>query len=260
MASDLFDLSDKVALITGANAGLGLGYAEAIAAAGGDVVIWGRRRDRNEQASEQLRRHGGRVRSDEVDVADEQAQLRGFERAIEEMGRLDCVIANAGFVTMAPIVEMPTSQYDELLRVAQHGAFVTLREGARHMVARAAAGDPGGSLIATGSLTNWTASPGVGHYAAAKGAVAGLVRTLALELGPQGIRANMLIAGHFQSEMVPYGDDSPEGRAIAATIPLGRMGRPEDLAGMVVYLMSDAARYHTGDLITVDGGRMANGA
>src|SRR2546422_5017665 len=209
MPSHPFDLSGKVALITGANSGLGFGFAEAIARAGGDVVIWGRREDRNAEAAERLRGHGVRVASDTVDVADEDAQRRGFARALEAMGRLDGVIANAGFVTISPLVDMTLKQYDELQRVAQHGAFITLREGARHMVARAQAGDRGGSLVATGSLTNFTATPGIGHYAAAKSAVAGIIRTLALELGPHGIRANMVCAGLTKTEMGPFDDSHP---------------------------------------------------
>jgi NAD(P)-dependent dehydrogenase (short-subunit alcohol dehydrogenase family) len=259
MPENPFDLSGKVALITGANAGIGLGFAEAIARAGGDVVIWGRREDRNAEAAGRLRAHGVRVATDAVDVSDEPAQLSGFARALERMGRLDCVIANAGFASLSPLVDMSLKQYDELLRVAQHGAFITLREGARHMVARAEAGDPGGSLIATGSLTNFAATPGIGHYAAAKSAVAGLIRTFALELGPHGIRANMVCAGLTKTEMVPFDDAHPFGQAAVAKIPLGRMADPEDIGGIAVYLMSDASRYHTGDLITVDGGRMING-
>jgi NAD(P)-dependent dehydrogenase (short-subunit alcohol dehydrogenase family) len=259
MPAHPFDLSGKVALVTGANSGLGLGFADAIARAGGDVVIWGRREDRNEEAAARLRAHGVRVATDAVDVADEAAQQRGFARALEAMGRLDVVIANAGFVTISPLVDMSLSQYDELQRVAQHGAFITLREGARHMVARAEAGDRGGSLIATGSLTNFTATPAIGHYAAAKGAVAGLIRTFALELGPHGIRANMVCAGLTKTEMVPFDDTHPFGQAAIAKIPLGRMAEPDEIAGVVVYLASDAARYHTGDLITVDGGRMIYG-
>jgi len=259
MPSHPFDLTGKVTLITGANSGLGFGFAEGIARAGGDVVIWGRREDRNAEAAEQLRKHGVRVATDVVDVADEGAQLRGFASALAAMGRLDGVIANAGFVTLAPIVDMTLKQYDELQRVAQYGAFVTLREGARHMVERAKAGDPGGSLIATGSLTNFTATPGIGHYAAAKCAVAGLVRTLALECGQHGIRANMVCAGLTKTEMVPFDDSHPLGQAAIQRIPLGRMADPEEIAGVVVYLLSDAARYHSGDLITVDGGRMVHG-
>jgi NAD(P)-dependent dehydrogenase (short-subunit alcohol dehydrogenase family) len=273
MPSHPFDLSGKVTLITGANSGLGFGYADAIARAGGDVVIWGRREDRNAEAAAKLSAHGVRTLTDVVDVSDEAAQQRGFARALSAMGRLDGVIANAGFVTISGITEMTLKQYDELQRVAQYGAFVTLREGARHMVERAKqaarsepkaseghrAGDRGGSLIATGSLTNFAATPGIAHYSAAKNAVAGLIRNFALELGPHGIRANMVCAGLTKTEMVPFDDDHPFGQAAVAKIPLGRMADPDEIAGVVVYLLSDAARYHTGDLITVDGGRMING-
>jgi len=259
MPSHPFDLTGKVTLITGANSGLGFGFADAIARAGGDVVIWGRREDRNAEAAERLRAHGVRVLTDAIDVSDETAQLRGFARALAEMGRLDGVIANAGFVTISGIVDMTTKQYDELQRVAQYGAFITLREGARHMVERAKAGDRGGSLIATGSLTNFAATPGIAHYGAAKSAVAALIRNFALELGPHGIRANMVCAGLTKTEMVPFDDSHPFGQAAIQKIPLGRMAEPDEIAGVVVYLLSDAARYHTGDLITVDGGRMIYG-
>jgi NAD(P)-dependent dehydrogenase (short-subunit alcohol dehydrogenase family) len=249
-----FDLSGKVALITGANAGIGFGFAEAIARAGGDVVIWGRREERNQQAAAALAKHGGRVLTDTVDVADEAAQLRGFERALAELGRLDCVIANAGYAGVTPIVDMKTEEYVALNAVAQQGAFVTLREGARHMVARAEAGDPGGSLIATGSLTNFQATPGTGHYAAAKGAVAGLIRTLAIECGRYGVRANMVCAGLVSTDMMAPVQEIMETR-MRETNPIPRMAEPADLGGIVVYLMSDASSYHTGDMITVDGGK-----
>jgi NAD(P)-dependent dehydrogenase (short-subunit alcohol dehydrogenase family) len=259
MPTNPFDLSGKVALITGANSGIGYGFAEAIAGSGGDLVIWGRRADRNQQAAEHLAARGGRVIHDAIDVSDEDAQIRGFERAISEMGRIDCVIANAGFVTGSLMVDMSIKQYEELNRVAQLGAFVTLREGAKHMLQRSQDGDPGGSLIATGSLTNFIATAAVGHYAAAKSAVGAMIRNFALELGPHGIRANMICAGLISTEMVPFGPESAPGQAAAGQIPLGRMGEPADLGGMAVYLMSDASRYHSGDTITVDGGRRING-
>jgi len=255
-----FDLSGKVVLVTGANSGIGLAFADACAAAGADVVVWGRRADRNEEAGKRLRAHGRRVLTEVVDVADEAQQQAGFARALEAMGRLDGVVANAGTVTISPIVDMSLEQYDALQQVAQHGAFVTLREGARHMVERAKAGDRGGSLLATGSLTNFAATPFIAHYGAAKSAVQALVRSFALELGPHGIRANMVCAGLTKTEMVPFDDEHPLGREAVKKIPLGRMADPEEMGGIAVYLMSDAARYHTGDVITVDGGRMINGA
>ncbi len=257
--ANLFDLSGKVALITGANSGIGFGYAEAIARAGGDVVVWGRRAERNREAVDCLAAYGTKVMAQQVDVADERAQVEAFAAAAEKMGRLDCVIANAGQVTLAPVVDMSLQEYEDLQRVAQSGAFLTLREGARQMVRQVEAGGAPGSLIATGSLTNFTAIWGLAHYAAAKSAVAAVIRTLAIELGEHGIRANMVCAGLIETEMVPFDNDHQMGRDAAAKIPIGRMGKPQDLAGIVVYLMSDASRYHSGDVITVDGGRSING-
>jgi NAD(P)-dependent dehydrogenase (short-subunit alcohol dehydrogenase family) len=256
VSGNLFDIRGKVALITGANSGIGLGYADAIASQGGDVVIWGRRADRNEAARKRLAAHGGRVRTDVVDVADEAAQVRGFARAIEEMGHVDCVIANAGFVTPAGFKDMSLEHYRALVRVAQDGAFITLREGVRHLVARVEAGGPPGSLLATGSLSVFQAAPAGAHYAAAKSAVAAMIKSIAVEYGSLGIRANMICAGLIASGMVPGA--IPQIQELGAKAPIGRIGQPDDLAGIVVYLMSDAARFHTGDLITVDGGAMAS--
>ena len=163
MPAHPFDLSGKVVLVTGGNSGIGLGFADALARAGADLAIWGRRADRNAEVAEQLAKHGHRVLHDEIDVADEAAQIRGFDRVVAEFGRLDGAIANAGFVTGALMKDMSVAQYRELNDVAQLGAFITLREGARRMVARAEAGEPGGSLLATGSLTNFMATPGLAH-------------------------------------------------------------------------------------------------
>lgn len=256
MSGDLFDIRGKVALVTGANAGIGFGYAEAIARQGGDVVIWGRRADRNEEARKRLAEHGGRVMADVVDVADEEAQIAAFARAISEMGALDCVIANAGFMMPVGFKDMTSQNYHDLIAVSQHGAFITLREGVRHMVERVEAGGPPGSLLATGSLSNFQAVPGMAHYAAAKCAVAAMIKNIAVEYGHIGIRANMVCAGLISTESVP--GEIPEIAELGASAPVGRIGQPADLGGIVVYLMSGAAAFHTGDVITVDGGAMAN--
>lgn len=257
-AHNPFDLSGKVALVTGANSGLGLGFAAGIAKAGGDVVIWGRRADRNAAAAEQLRAHGGRVLAQTVDVADEHQVATGVRAAVSEMGRLDCVIANAGINSHhQSFLDMPISAYHELLATNLHGAVYTLREGVRHMLARAEAGDPGGSLITCGSLTVVAGVPRIEHYSAAKGGLMAVTRSMAVEYGPYGIRANMILPGRIESEL---GADSPDPerdrrRAVMKERnPIRRFGTPEDLEGIVVYLMSDASAYHTGDMITVDGG------
>jgi NAD(P)-dependent dehydrogenase (short-subunit alcohol dehydrogenase family) len=257
MARGPFDLTGKVALVTGANAGLGLGFARGIAKAGGDVVIWGRRADANERAAQDLRAHGGRVLAATVDVADEEQVVRGIAEAVHALGRLDCVIANAGINTPPPtFLELTTEAYHELLAVNQHGAYFTLREGLRHMVARAEAGDPGGSLIVCGSLTVTHGVPQRQHYAAAKGALASVMKGIAVEYGRYGVRANMVLPGRIDSGLA---GQTPEWHAareaeMATKNPIPRSGKPEDLEGIVVYLMSDASTYHTGDLITIDGG------
>lgn len=257
MAQNLFDLTGKVALVTGANAGLGLGYARGLARAGADVIIWGRRSDRNRDAVDDLKQYGGRVMEQAVDVSNEQAVIAAFDELVDVMGRIDCVVANAGISSFSPLVEMTSKQYHELLDINQHGAFYTLREAARKMTARAD-GEKGGSLIVCGSLSIFGGVPGMAHYAAAKGALNSMVKTLAAELGPQQIRVNLIAPGFIATEMTQADPDAF--KAIDAMMSqktaLGRSGTPEDLESVVVYLASDGSRYHTGDTLVVDGGQL----
>lgn len=260
MVANPFDLMGKVALVTGGNSGLGLGFANGIARAGADVVVWGRRAEKNAEAATELREHGGRVLTQEIDVAEEEQVVRGIEEAVEKMGRLDCVVANAGIATEpTSFAELSAHEYNALLAVNQHGAFFTLREAVKHMIARAENGDPGGSLIVNGSLSVIAGVPRLEHYAAAKGALAAMTRGIAVECGRYGIRANMILPGRFPSALTDASNPLMverlrHGEEAAAKMPIPRLGVPEDLQGIVVYLMSDASAYHTGDLITVDGG------
>jgi NAD(P)-dependent dehydrogenase (short-subunit alcohol dehydrogenase family) len=254
-----FDLSGKVALITGGNSGIGFGFARGLARMGSDVVIWGRRADRNADAAEKLRAHGVRVLADAVDVGDEAAIVAGVARAVAEMGRLDTVVANAGFASQAPFAQMDAATYHGLLNVNLHGAVFVLREAAKHMIARAEAGDRGGSLILCGSGSIYQGVPTLAHYGIAKGALNSLSKALAAELGPYGIRSNVIAPGFIHTEMTMA--DPEIGAALTemvkAKTPLGRAGTPEDLEGAVIYLASDLSRYHTGDTLVIDGGKMS---
>jgi NAD(P)-dependent dehydrogenase (short-subunit alcohol dehydrogenase family) len=256
MALGSLDLTGKVALVTGANSGLGLGFAHGLAKAGSDLVIWGRRAERNAAAAQALRAHGVRVLAQEVDVVEEAAVREAMAEAVLQMGRVDGVIANAGISTRPPSFhEMGSDMWHELLAVNLHGAFYTLREATSHMVARAEAGDPGGSLVICGSLLALIGVPRLEHYGAAKGALASVMRCIAVEYGGRGIRANMIAPGYFESDL---GRDPEVVRERAEQMrlrnPIPRAGRPEDLEGVAVYLLSDASRYHTGDVLVVDGG------
>jgi NAD(P)-dependent dehydrogenase (short-subunit alcohol dehydrogenase family) len=260
MAKLPWDMTGKVVVITGGNAGIGLGFARGIARAGGDVVIWGRRSEANEKAVAELAQFGTRVSAQEVDVADETRVIEAFAEAVAAMGRVDGVIANAGLMkNQGSFTNMTGEAWHSLLAVNQHGAFYVAREAARHMRARAEAGDPGGSILFCASLSAVTGSIGMQHYNASKGAMSSLARGIAVDMGKFGIRANTVCPGYTESEtVVDQGPDSPLGSQVRERCPIGRFGTPEDFEGIGVYFMSDASCYHTGDLVKIDGGWMAN--
>lgn len=257
MAKSLFDLAGKVTLVTGGNSGLGLGFARGIARQGGDVMLWARSEAKNAAARAELESFGVRIETRTVDVSDEEQVVRGMQEAVATFGRLDCVIANAGISNPVPsVLDLDSEAYHRLLAINQHGAFYTLREGARHMVRRAEAGDPGGSLIACGSLSLFLGVPGMEHYAAAKAGVAAIVRGMALELGKHGIRANVVAPGYIKTDLGRDRDEAanPMDAHFASTTPIPRVGYPDDFEGIIAYLASDASRFHTGDTIVIDGG------
>lgn len=257
MPENLFDLSGKVALVTGGNSGLGFGFARGLARAGSDVVIWGRRADRNEQAAERLRGYGVRVFADVVDVANEPDIVSGFARAIDKMGRVDTVVANAGIANQVPFTDLDAASYRRLIDVSLDGAVFTLREAARHMKARGKVGDPGGSLIICGSGSIFQGVPTMAHYGVAKGGLNALSKALAAELGPIGVRCNVIAPGFIETEMTfaDRGVAEMIAEAVTARTPVGRIGQSADLEGAVVYLASDMASYHTGDTLVLDGGK-----
>jgi NAD(P)-dependent dehydrogenase (short-subunit alcohol dehydrogenase family) len=258
MAANPFDLTGRTALVTGANSGLGFAFARGLARAGADVMIWGRRAEHNERAAETLRSFGTRIGSRAVDIRHEQEVVEGVAAVVAEFGRLDIVVANAGIASQVPFTQMSTEIYSGLLDVNLHGAVFTLREASKHMVARAEAGDPGGSLIICGSGSIFQGVPTMAHYGIAKGALNALSKALAAELGRYGIRSNVIAPGFIHTEMTLADPELGAAitRIVAAKTPLGRAGTPEDLEGAVVYLASDAARYHTGDTLVIDGGKL----
>ncbi len=258
MARGLFDLTGKVVLATGANSGIGLGFLQGCAKQGADVVVWGRRADKNAQAVAALKLLGAaRGHAEAVDVSDEGAVKAAFASTVRAMGRVDCVFANAGFSQRAQsILELTSERYHALINVNQHGAFYTLREAALHMRRRAESGDPGGSLVACGSLALFHGLPGNEHYAAAKGALAAMVKSLAVEMGPYGVRVNMIAPGFIITGMMENQPQiEPLLRRFAEITPLGRPGAISDIEGPAAYLASDASAFQTGDILVIDGGR-----
>lgn len=256
------DARGKVTLVTGGNSGIGFGFACGAAKAGSDIVIWGRRAENNQSAAEKLTQYGVKVYTDTVDVSSESHVIAGMQNAVNEMGKIDCVFANAGYATsVKSFRDLTDQQFRSLLDTNLHGAFYTLREGAKHMERRATTGDPGGSLVICGSSSVLKGTPSMPHYAAAKGALAAMMKTIALDMGKFGVRANMIIPGFIVTGMTTGSDkiDAEKAeqleRMMATAAPLGRVGYPEDFEGIGAYFCSDASSFQTGTLLIIDGGR-----
>lgn len=250
-----FDLTGKVALVTGGNGGIGLGMAEAMAASGADLVIWGTNEKKNAAAAEKLKAHGRRVLAQRVDVAKEAEVVSGMQTALKELGRLDTVVANAGIGGGAPIAEMTAELFHHVHAVNEDGVMFTFREAAKHMIARAKDGDAGGSLVVVASTAGIEGAARNSAYGASKGAVMSMARALAVELARYGVRCNSIAPGWIATDMTAGAQESPVFKEkVVPRIPMRRWGTPEDFGGIAVYLASDASAYHTGQTFVIDGG------
>jgi NAD(P)-dependent dehydrogenase (short-subunit alcohol dehydrogenase family) len=256
MAYKAFDLTGKVALVTGGNGGIGFGMVEALAQAGSDIVIWGSNPEKNAAAEAKLAETGVRVLAQKVDVSDEHAVDSAMIEAVARMGRIDMVVANAGIgVKGAPFSEITTEDYRKVLAVNLDGVFFTFRAACRHMVERAKAGDPGGSLVAISSLSVIDGAARNEPYAATKGALLPMIKGIAVEHARYGIRANSVLPGWIATDMTAKSQENDKfNDNVISRVPLRRWGAPADFGGIAVYLASDASRFHTGDQILIDGG------
>jgi len=252
MAYKGFDLGGKVALVTGGNGGIGLGMAQAMAEAGANIVIWGTNTEKNDAAKSALAGLGVKVLTSKVDVSQEQQVIDAFGQAVREMGRVDTVIANAGIGFGAPsFMELKIETFRKVMNVNVEGAFFTLREAARHMVAR----EGGGSMVGVASLAAIEGAARNQAYGASKGALISMIKGISVELARYGVRANAILPGWIATDMTEASQASKKfNENVIGRVPIRRWGQPEDFAGVAVYLASDASRYHTGDQFIIDGG------
>jgi NAD(P)-dependent dehydrogenase (short-subunit alcohol dehydrogenase family) len=254
MPSNPFDLTGKVALVTGGNSGIGLGMAKAVAAAGADVAIWGTSAAKNAAARAEIAPSGRRVLALECDVGDETAVEACFAHTVETLGHVDACFANAGVSGRSggkPFFEMAAEEWRRVMRVNLDGAFFTLRAASRHMVQRKIEG----VLAGTASLAAIEASPRSEHYAATKGGMISMMKSLAVELARYGVRAHSIVPGWIDTNMTEktLASDGFQNKVLPR-VPMRRWGTGDDFGGIAVYLMSDASRYHTGDTFVIDGG------
>jgi NAD(P)-dependent dehydrogenase (short-subunit alcohol dehydrogenase family) len=258
MAKQLFDCTGKVTLVTGGNSGIGLGFATGPARMGGDVAIWARNAEKNAAAKKTLLAAGARrVETYQIDVTSEESVIAGYKQLMADFGRLDCVFANSGRPSKSrSFLTLDSAEWHDLLAVSLHGAFYTLREGAKLMVERATAGEPGGSLVFCGSLSMFQGINGIANYTAAKGGMSAVIRGLAAELGKYGIRANTVAPGYTKTGFMEGQDPAIMAKIdgfFASKTPIARPGTPEDFEGIGAYLCSDASSFHSGDVLVIDG-------
>lgn len=248
----MFDLSGKVAVVTGGNSGIGLGMALGLAQAGARVSIWGTNPAKNAAALEQLQKVGQDASALVCDVGEEAAVEAAMDSVVERHGRLDAAFVNAGVPAGgARFDETELGDWRSTMRVNLDGAFLTCRAAVRRMLAIG----EGGSIVVTSSLSARLGMPRGEAYSSSKAALLGLVQSVAVEHGRHGIRANAIMPGWIETPMTDnlLGTERFDARNLPR-VPLGRYGTGDDFAGIAVYLASDASRYHTGDVIRIDGG------
>ena len=254
--SKMFDLTGRVALVTGGNGGIGLGMAEGLAQHGATVIIWGTNADKNAAALATLSKYGVPVRTARVDVSDEAAVKDAMADIMSEFGRIDQAIANAGIgQSRRDMFDISLEDFQKLESINVHGVFFTLREAARHMIERHKAGDGGGSLAAAASTAAIHGAARNEHYGATKGAVVSMCRAMAVELARHAITVNAILPGWIETAMTAgnVADERFSG-AVLPRIPARRWGQPADFGGIAVYLASEASAYHSGDCLVIDGG------
>jgi NAD(P)-dependent dehydrogenase (short-subunit alcohol dehydrogenase family) len=253
MAYKGFDLTGKVALVTGGNGGIGLGMADAMAEAGAGICIWGTNPKKNEAATAQLKKHGGKVHSQIVDVGDEKQVQDAFAETVKVMGHVDNCVANAGVSGRGKgsILEMDYEEWRRVLRVNLDGVFFTFRAAAKHMVERGR----GGSLVAMASTAAIEGAARSSHYGASKGGVTAMVRALAVELARYKITVNSILPGWIETEMTANAVANPKfAGSVLPRIPERRWGTGADFGPIAVYLASGATGYTTGRDFVIDGG------
>jgi gluconate 5-dehydrogenase len=251
--AQLFDLSGRVALVTGAGSGLGAIFAEALAEAGASVVCVGRRLKRVQQTANRLAEDRCQSLAISADVTDEAAVAAMIAQTVERFGKLDILVNNAGTAVVGPPETISLADWQRVVDVNLTGAFLCAREAAKAMIAART----GGRIINIASILGAVASEPVpaAAYDATKGAVVNLTRDLAVHWAPHNILVNAIGPAYFPSEMTEAFLALPEmRREIERRTPLGRIGRPEELKGAVVFFASDASSYVTGQTLYVDGG------
>jgi 2-deoxy-D-gluconate 3-dehydrogenase len=251
---ELFDLTGRVALVTGGNRGIGRGLALALAGAGASVAILARDEEKNRAVADELKALSGQSLALRVDLAERQQLKPAFEEVERKLGPVDIMVNNAAFAILKGVLEQSVEEWDSVLAVNLNAAFILAKYAAESMVRRGR----GGKIINVSSIAGNAGSPIFPSYVTAKGGLQALTRCLAIELAPHNIQVNALLPGWFSTDMTDWIRNWPEYAEVLKEMvqrtPRGRFGNPEELAGAMVFLASRASDHMTGAELIVDGG------
>ena len=246
-----FDLTGKVAVVTGGNGGLGLGIAMGMASAGANIIIAARSVEKTAQALEDIRALGVEAHGITVDVTKETAVQRMVTDTIDHMGRLDILVNNSGIAVRAQPQNLTAAQWDSVMDVNLRAAFIASKEAYPHLLKNG-----GGKIINIGSMYSLFGSDWGSPYAASKGGIVQLTKSLAVAWAKDNIQVNAILPGWFVTDLtrgIEEGDPERHDN-VSRRIPTGRWGDPSELGGAAVFLASQASNYVTGSTLSVDGG------
>lgn len=246
-------LADRVALVTGGGTGIGAAIARRLAQEGARVVICGRRREPLEAVVETIRASGGEAHAVPTDLIDPQNVTALVDDTATRHGRLDVLVNNAVQMVIQPVAEMTVEQWRQSLGVGLEAVFVAVKAALPWM---AAAGR--GAIVNISSLAAHMSDAGLGGYSAAKAGLESFTRAVAIEAAPDGVRVNSLCLGMIATEQGNAAFDAKARAAMESIIPLGRFGKPEEIASCALFLASDEAAFVTGTTLTADGGQSAS--
>jgi NAD(P)-dependent dehydrogenase (short-subunit alcohol dehydrogenase family) len=251
----IFDLSGRVALVTGASSGFGAHFARLLAAAGARVVVGARRVDRLESLCGEIGETGGEAHAVPLDVTDEASLIAAYDSAEARFGTVDTIIANAGIAADKRSADITADEWDGVFAANLRGAFLTVREGARRLIAAGSAEKENGRVVVIGSVTADKIYPGTAAYSASKAGVRHMARLLAREWARKGININVIQPGYFPTEMTGDLFETAMGQGLLKTFPRRRLCEMDSLSVPLLYLCSDHARGVTGSVFTIDDGQ-----